>query len=117
MKNLILAVLLSLIPTTINSSEQINIKGVSVVHYNASWNKKNNYTQVAKLKDVKILTAWIDKDNTVKESEGIRSLPTVILYENGKEIRRWEAGLSFSLSVSYQEIQKEIDNLTGANQF
>ena len=79
MKNLILAVLLSLIPTTINSSEQINIKGVSVVHYNASWNKKNNYTQVAKLKDVKILTAWIDKDNTVKESEGIRSLPTVIL--------------------------------------
>jgi len=80
MKNLILAALLFVVPTTINSSEQINIKGVAVVHYNATWNNKNNYTEVAKLKDVKILTAWIDKDNTVKESEGIRSLPTVILY-------------------------------------
>lgn len=117
MKNVILAVVFLLTPTTIKSSEQINIKGVVVVHYNATWNKNNNYTEVAKLKDAKVVTAWIDKDNTIKESEGIRSLPTVILYEDGKEIRRWEAGLSFSLSIPYQEVQKEIDNLTGANQF
>lgn len=63
------------------------------------------------------MTAWIDKDNTIKESEGIRSLPTVILYMNGKEVKRWEAGLSFSLSVPISDIQKEVDALTGADKW
>lgn len=118
MKSIVLAIALSFIPNaTLSFDDQINIKGVAVVHYNATWNKKNNYTEVAKVKDAKIVTAWIDKDNTIKESEGIRSLPTVILYMNGKEVKRWEAGLSFSLDIPYQEIQQEVDNLTGADQF
>jgi hypothetical protein len=41
----------------------------------------------------------------------------MILYKNGKEIKRWEAGLSLSLDVPYLEIQKEVDKLTGANKF
>ena len=108
--------MLLLIPSEANTN-QINIKGVAVVHYNATWNEKNNYTLVAKLKDTKVLTAWIDKDDTIKESEGIRSLPTIILYMNGKEIKRWEAGLSFSLSVPLSEIQEEVDALTGADKW
>lgn len=108
--------MLLLIPSEANTN-QINIKGVAVVHYNATWNEKNNYTSVAKLKDTKVLTAWIDKDDTIKESEGIRSLPTIILYMNGKEIKRWEAGLSFSLSVPLSEIQEEVDALTGADKW
>jgi len=122
MKHLILAATFILTPLAStteshNISNQINVKGVAVVHYNATWNSKNNYSEVAKVKDAKVFTAWIDKDDTIKESEGIRSLPTVILYMNGKEIKRWEAGLSFSLTVPYQEIQEEVDNLTGADQF
>lgn len=116
MKNIILACVLIFLPSAINTN-QIKIKGVAVVHYNATWNEKNNYTSVAKIKDAKILTAWIDKDNTIKESEGIRSLPTIILYMNGKEIKRWEAGLSFSLSVPLSEIQEEVDALTGADKW
>jgi len=118
MKNLILAVAFVFAPVASSSiSNQINIKGIAIVHYNATWNKENNYTEVAKVKDARIMTAWIDKDNTIKESEGIRSLPTVILYMNGKEVKRWEAGISFSLDIPYQEIQQEVDNLTGADQF
>lgn len=116
MKNLLLVCTLLLIPSGAKTN-QINIKGVAVVHYNATWNKQNNYTEVAKLKDARIMTAWIDKDDTIKESEGIRSLPTVILYMNGKEIKRWEAGLSFSLSVPINDIQKEVDALTGADKW
>ena len=118
MKNLILAVVFVFAPIASESvSNQINIKGVAVVHYNATWNSKNNYTEVAKVKDAKVVTAWIDKDDTIKESEGIRSLPTVILDMNCNEVKRWEAGLSFSLTIPYQEIQQEVDNLTGADQF
>jgi len=117
MRNIILACALLLFTSASPKPEQINIKGVVVVHYNATWNEKNNYTEVAKVKDAKILTAWIDKDNTIKESEGIRSVPTVILYDDGKEIKRWEAGLALALKISYSDIQEEVDKLTGASKW
>jgi len=42
----------------------------------------------------------------------------LVLYKNGKEITRWEAGINLSLShIDYREIQKEVDQLTGANKF
>jgi len=45
-------------------------------------------------------------------------VPTLILYKNGKEIIRWEAGIDLSLKhIDYREIQKEVDQLTGANKF
>lgn len=117
MRNIILTCALLLFTSASPKPEQIDIKGVVVVHYNATWNEKNNYTEVAKVKDAKILTAWIDKDNTIKESEGIRSVPTVILYDDGKEIKRWEAGLALALKISYSDIQQEVDKLTGASKW
>lgn len=117
MRNIILTCALLLFTSASPKPEQIDIKGVVVVHYNATWNEKNNYTEVAKVKDAKILTAWIDKDNTIKESEGIRSVPTVILYDDGKEIKRWEAGLALALKISYSDIQQEVDKITGASKW
>lgn len=117
MRNIILTCALLLFTSASPKPEQIDIKGVVVVHYNATWNEKNNYTEVAKVKDARILTAWIDKDNTIKESEGIRSVPTVILYNDGKEIKRWEAGLALALKISYSDIQQEVDKLTGASKW
>lgn len=101
------------------SFSELNItkKGIVVVHYNAEFNSSNNYTDIVKIKDAKIFKAWIDKDPTIKVEEGIRSVPTIVVYKNGKEIKRWEAGLSLSLKVPYLEIQSEIDKLTGANKW
>lgn len=93
----------------------INKRGVVVVHYNADFNSKNNYTDIVRIKDAKVFKAWIDKDPTIKSEEGIRSIPTIVIYNNGKEIKRWEADITLSLNVPYLEIQEEIDKLTGAN--
>jgi len=96
------------------SFNELNItqRGIVVVHYNATFNSSNNYTDIVKIKDAKIFKAWIDKSPEMKVQEHIRSVPTVVVYKNGREIKRWEAGLMLSLSVSYLDIQKEIDKLT-----
>ena len=41
----------------------------------------------------------------------IASVPTIIMFEKGKEIKRFEAGLSFQLNAGdiKKEIKKEID--------
>ena len=107
----------ALLLTSATISEDYKIKGIAIVHFNAKFNEANNYEPVEKLKDVKVVSAWIDDDASIKAAEGIRSVPTLILYKNGKEIKRWEAGLSLSLDVPFKEIQKEVDKLTGANKF
>ena len=100
------------------ASSTISKQGIVLVHYNAGFNDVNNYVDVVKVKDAKIFKVTIDNNATVKQDEHIRSVPTVVLYNNGKEITRWEAGINLSLShVDYREIQKEVDQLTGANKF
>ena len=100
------------------TSSTISKRGIVLVHYNAGFNDVNNYVDVVKVKDAKIFKVSIDNNATVKQDERIRSVPTVVLYNNGKEITRWEAGINLSLShVDYREIQKEVDQLTGANKF
>ena len=92
-------------------------RGISLVQFNATFNKKNSFSDVAKVNDVKPYTIWIDDNTDIKESEGIMSVPTLILYENGKEVERWEAGISLKLEADYLLIQREVDKLTGANKF
>jgi hypothetical protein len=43
--------------------------------------------------------------------------PTIILYMDGKEVKRWEVGLAMSLSISPSDIQAEVDKLTGASKW
>ena len=119
MKHLVLASILFLIPSSTHKlkEESIKVKGVVMVHYNAEFNATNNYVDVARVKDCKIFTAWIDKEPTLKDEQGIRSVPTIILYNNGKEHKRWEAGLMMKLDIHYSELQEEVDKLTGANKW
>jgi|TARA_R110000824_G_scaffold4388_7_gene21194 hypothetical protein len=96
-------------------SFKIPSKGLVVIHYNASFNTTNSVSLTG-ISDAKVLSLWID-DPDVKEFGKIKSVPTIVLYKNGKEIDRWEPGLSLTLSVTHKDIQEVIDELTGANKF
>ena len=91
--------------------------GVVVVQYNAEFNKANSVKNLQRISDAKILNAWIDKDPELKETGAIRSVPSIILYNDNKEIRRWEAGIMMKLDITHHEVQKYVDELTGANKF
>ena len=117
MKKLLLIFLVLSIPSSANLKSKLKLRGLTIVHFNAKFNEPNDYPDSEKLKDVKLINIWIDDDKDIKESEGIRSVPTMILYNNGKEIKRWEAGITLKLDVPYIEIQKEVDKHTGADKF
>ena len=94
---------------------KVPIRGLVVVHYNTEFNSSNS-VPLKKISDARVIDAWID-DAEVKEYGNIKSVPTIVLYQNGKEIQRWEPGLSLSLSVTHQDIQAVIDDITGASKF
>tara|TARA_R100000149_G_C5747378_1_gene58483 strand:+ start:78 stop:410 length:333 start_codon:yes stop_codon:yes gene_type:complete len=93
----------------------IPTKGLVIVQYNAEFNSSNS-VPLKKINDARVIDAWIDNAD-VKDYAKIKSVPTIILYQNGKEIKRWESGLSLSLSITHKDVQEIIDEITGASRF
>ena len=81
-----------------------------IVQVNADWNIKASI-DLGRLKNCKWFNASIDdkKYGAVLANEWkIKSVPTIIMFEYGKEVKRFEAGLSFDLDED--KIKKEINN-------
>ena len=91
-------------------------KGVVLVQYNAEFNKSNN-VNLSNISDAKIIDAWIDEDAEYMVFGNVKSVPTIVLYNDREEVARWEADLSMTLKGKGEDIQKEIDKLTGINKF
>jgi len=86
-----------------------------VVQVNADWNYSASL-DLGKLKNCTWFNASIDNKEygAVLASEWkIVSVPTIIMFEYGKEIKRFEAGLSFNLNEEkiLKEINDEIDEI------
>ena len=84
-------------------------EGKSVIEFNASFNTKNGYKDLGKLDNAKLYRVDIVDKPSFKEKYNIKSVPTVILFRDGKEMWRWEAGLDMKLHVHYLEIQDAIN--------
>ena len=81
-----------------------------IVQVNADWNIKASI-QLGRLNNCKWFNASIDDKDygaVLADEWNIKSVPTIIMFEYGKEIKRFEAGLSFDLDES--KIKKEINN-------
>ena len=86
-----------------------------IVQVNADWNANANL-DLSKLKNCKVFNASIDNKEygTIIANEwNIKSVPTIIMFEYGKEIKRFEAGLSFNLDEGKikKQINDEIDEI------
>tara|TARA_S200002703_G_scaffold84908_1_gene73276 strand:+ start:109 stop:489 length:381 start_codon:yes stop_codon:yes gene_type:complete len=91
----------------------LNIHNCAVVQVNASWNYKNR-VHIEKLSNL-CYTAEIDIENktigaTIAKEWNITIVPTIIVLENGKEIKRFEPGISmkFDENTIIESIRKEV---------
>ena len=83
---------------------------VDVVHFNASWNEANSVKWFNKLSDVNKKVLSIDDEKIQKKYE-IFIVPTIIVFDEGKEVKRFQADLSFEMVATREEIQEYIDEL------
>ena len=86
-----------------------------IVQVNADWNAKASM-DLGRLKNCKWFNASIDDKEygaVLADEWKIKSVPTIIMFEYGKEIKRFEAGLSFDLDEDKikKEINKQIDEI------
>ena len=65
---------------------------ITAIHFNADWNKQNSVEWFNKLGDC-------DKQSFLVE------------YDDGEEVKRYQADLSFTMQATKKEIQNYIDEL------
>lgn len=83
---------------------------VSVVHFNSEWNAGNNF-DITVLKDCDVDSVVICTNPKLQEKHKIKSVPTVIIFDEDEEIKRFEANIMMQLEATKKDIQKEIDRI------
>ena len=106
MKKVILALLL-LFPLITFSQLKVG-SGLTVVHFNAGWNEANDVEWFDKLSDAGKKSLNID-DTDIQKKYAIAIVPTIIVFDDGEEVKRFQADLSFKMLATRKEIQEFIN--------
>ena len=83
---------------------------ICVVEFNASWNSANNVTWINKLSDCETKRILIDKGSWQKDFS-IVVTPTIIIFVNGEEEKRYQANIMMTMEATQEEIQGKIDEI------
>jgi len=83
---------------------------VKVIHFNAGWNSANDVEWFNKLSDAGKEVLSID-DQEIQKKYAIAIVPTIIVFDEGEEVKRFQADLSFKMVATRKEIQEYIDEL------
>jgi hypothetical protein len=89
--------------------QKICKEDICVVEFNASWNEANSADYLNKLTDCGIKRILIDKGDWQKDYN-IVIVPTIIVF-NGKEVKRFQADLSFKMLATREEVQSVVDEI------
>ena len=88
-------------------------RGLVVVEFWATWNKANKVTVLDDWDnfDAKVYRLNIDLYPKVQSDNEVVILPTIIIYDDGKEVKRIQGDMSFSLDVTTKQLDKIIDEI------
>ena len=85
--------------------------GITIVEFWADWNKGNECSWIKDIKDASSFR--IDLVSETAKKYDIKVLPTLIVFNNGEEIERFEGNISFQLCPKRtpKKVKKIVSNL------
>tara|TARA_R100000908_G_scaffold60680_1_gene38194 strand:- start:17473 stop:17850 length:378 start_codon:yes stop_codon:yes gene_type:complete len=86
-------------------------KGVTVVEFNAPFNKQNNFAQWKRLEHCHYYRVCIQGSPDLKKKYKIYSYPTILIFQNGYVENKFKGNIMLELDATFEEIQKSIDEL------
>ena len=106
----ILILLFMLICSSAKAQTYTCDEDICVVEFNASWNAGNNVEWLHKLSDVGTKRILIDKGDWQKDFS-IVVTPTIIIFVNGKETKRYQANIMMEMEAKQSDVQDKIDEI------
>lgn len=83
-------------------------EGKSVIEFNAGFNTHNRYKDLDRISGAKLYRVDIESKKGIREKYKIKSVPTIIYFNDGQERYRWEAGIDMKLHVHFTEINEVV---------
>ena len=88
-------------------------RGLVVVEFWATWNEVNKVTILDEWDnfDAKVYRLKICAYPQIQADNEVVILPTIIIYDDGKEVERLQGDMSFSLKVTTKQLDKIVDEI------
>ena len=90
--------------------------GIVIVEFWVDWNKQNAPIWLEELFDCDVYRVDIGKHPALVGKNSVAAVPTVILYSDGVEEKRFSPNIMFQLAATKEGVQGEIDEIL-LNQF
>tara|TARA_R100000655_G_scaffold1451_4_gene5575 strand:+ start:939 stop:1274 length:336 start_codon:yes stop_codon:yes gene_type:complete len=100
---------LLLIPLT--SIAQDFPDGMVAVEFNASFNKSNEVVWLSKLSDCETQRVDITADSRWSKEYKIVVVPTIVIFNNNEEVKRFQANIMMTMEATKSEVQNSIDEI------
>ena len=110
MAGYLLIIFLMLLSNSAVSQTYTCDEDICVVEFNASWNETNNTKWINKLSDCETKRIYIDK-GTWQKDFSIVVTPTIIIFVNGEEEKRYQANIMMVIEETKEDIQGKIDEI------
>ena len=85
--------------------------GVCVVEFNASFNAANSVDWIDNLSDCKGRRVDIVSSPDLQKEHKIVVVPTVIVFNDGEEVERFQANIMMQLEATQDEVQEAVDEI------
>jgi hypothetical protein len=85
--------------------------GMVVVEFNASFNKPNEVVWLNKLTDCETERVDIVTDSRWSSQYKIVVVPTLVIFNNGEEVKRFQANIMMSMEATRKEVQDAVDEI------
>ena len=82
---------------------------IQVVQFNAEWNAANGVDWLSKLSDCKIGQIDIAKNKEAQAKYKIVVVPTIIVFNQGEEVKRYQANIMMQIEAKLEEVQHVVD--------
>ena len=108
MKKFLLLILLFI--SSIGVSQDFS-DGMVVVEFNASFNASNKVEWLSKLSDCEVQRVDISADSRWASEYKIVVVPTLVIFNNNEEAKRFQANIMMTMEATRKEVQDAIDEI------
>ena len=86
---------------------------IKVIQYNAEWNEINDveWCTSKQLTDCKVSYVNISENSEAQKKHSVVVVPTIIIFNENEEVKRYQADLSFKIITTRKELQEYIDEI------
>ena len=86
----------------------VNAQDITVIQFNAKWNSHNTNDNIERVKRAQYKFAYLENQSDALQ-KSIKSVPTVVIYKDGKPIKVFRGDLTMTLPIRLRDVQEVVD--------